>query len=674
MRLRQCVALILVIGNTGAAAQDVPVPQPREETRIDQAPADATDAATNGPGESLSQPRRLPQLPETEVVAEPFPLVPLTSDVALTPTRSVTPRSQIGSSVTVITEDQIRNSGERSLLGVLRTVPGLDIVRSGGYGQQTSGFVRGANSDHTKVLLDGMPINDPSNPNRAFDFANFSLNNVERVEVLRGPQSTLYGSEAIGGVINIVTKRGDGPMRYLFRSTGGSFSTFEQTANASGGTENAWFSLGGSWFDTKGFSAAREANGNPEKDPYRNATVSGRFGLAPHENLNVDVIVRYRDTDAHIDGFLIDNIGRKLLSEALYTRVQTGLSLFDGRLQQTAGFSYADFDRLDTTPGPFDTAEFHGDTARFDWQANLLLADQNHYRNTLTTGVEYQDETARTSRLASQSLYNRAIFLQERIELWNRWFTTFGVRMDDYSQAGSANTYRVTSRYIARQCGSAVHGSFGTGFRAPSINQLFGVPFNNPNLQPEGSRGWDVGIEQQLEDGQIVLDATYFRNDFTGLVNFAVDPLGNFLPFNVDRAFAAGVELSGRVELSRRTGIFASYTRTETRDLNTGLRLLRRPLNKFNIGFNRRCLTDRANINVRWRWIGDRVDVDETGTRIVLNDYSILDAAFWYALNDNVRMFVRAENVFDEDYEEVFGFGIQPASVFAGVELVLGGH
>ena len=203
----------------------------------------------------------------------------------MTATRTETRTSEVGSAISVISEEQIRKSGQTTLLGVLRTagVPGIDFAQTGGPGSQTSAFIRGTNSQHTKVLLDGIPLNDPSSPGRAFDFGTFSLDNVDRIEVLRGAQSTLYGSDAIGGVINIITKRGQGPAQYRFSSLGGTFGTWQESAGVSGGNERYYYSLNGSFLNTDGFSAASRRFGNTENDGFRNGNLGLRTGYIFNE-------------------------------------------------------------------------------------------------------------------------------------------------------------------------------------------------------------------------------------------------------------------------------------------------------------------------------------------------------------------------------------------------------
>ena len=462
-------------------------------------------------------------LDTTDVVA-PFPRNPLSGRAVLSATRTEILREQNGSSVTVITGEQLRQSGQSLLHDALRGTPGLNVVRAGSPGQQTSIFIRGTESRHTKVLLDGIPLNDPSSPSRGFDFSNLTVDNIERVEVLRGPQSTLYGSDAIGGVINIVTRRGQGPPKYRFSTMGGRFGTFRQSASVSGSSDRVHYSMGGSFFDSDGFSTAAPRLGNTENDGFRNGNLSGRFGWLASDTTDIDVVLRYTDAEAQIDGYQfpvgpVDDLLRKLKNETFAMRTQLRTEMLDGLIEQKVGFSYTRFHRRDTNPGFFGTPAFDGSTAKFDWQANVLLHETTRVRNVFTTGLDYLDEGASSTMASRRSLHATGFYLQEHVVVDERWSTVAGARWDRYSVAGGAKTFRVTSRYALEESDTAFHGSIGTGFRAPAINELFDPSLGNLGLRPERSFGWELGVEQPLADGDLVVDVTYFRNDIDDLLS-----------------------------------------------------------------------------------------------------------------------------------------------------------
>ena len=634
-------------------------------------------------GPAWAQPGRVSELPpvlDTTDVVAPFPRNPLSGRAVLSSTRTEILREQNGSSVTVITGEQLRRSGQSLLHDALRGTPGLNVVRAGSPGQQTSIFIRGTESRHTKVLLDGIPLNDPSSPSRAFDFSNLSVDNIERVEVLRGPQSTLYGSDAIGGVINIVTRRGQGPPRYRFSTLGGRFGTFRQSASVSGGTERVHYSLGGSFFESDGFTTAAPRLGNTENDGFRNGNLSGRFGLLASDTTDVDVVVRYTDAEAQIDGYEfpvgpVDDLLRKLKNETFAMRTQLRTEMLDGLIEHKVGFSYTNFHRRDTNPGFFGTPAFDGSTAKFDWQANALLYETARHRNVFTAGLDYLDEGASSTMAARRSLHATGFYLQDHLVIDEGWSTVVGARWDRYSQAGSAETYRVTSRYLLDESGSSFHGSIGTGFRAPAINELFDPSLGNLDLRPERSFGWDLGVEQPLGDGDLVVDVTYFRNDIDDLIVFQFDgtgPWGGRL-YNVEQALTAGVETTANLRVSEATSASLGYTLLEARNRTTDSRLVRRPSNTFRVGLDHRFDDEGVRVGLNYQWVDRRDDFDGAGFVTSLDEYSLLNATVSWEYSDRVQLFARMDNITDETYEEVWGFASPRFAIYAGATILLGG-
>ena len=620
-----------------------------------------------------------PVLGPTDVIA-PFPRSPLSGRAVLSSTRTEILREQNGSSVTVISGEQLRSSGRPLLHDALRGTPGLDVVRAGSPGQQTSIFIRGTESRHTKVLLDGIPLNDPSSPSRAFDFSNLTVDNIDRVEVIRGPQSTLYGSDAIGGVINIVTRRGQGAPKYRFRTLGGRYGSFHQSASVSGGTDQVYYSFGGSFLENDGFTTAAPRLGHVESGGFRNGNLSGRFGWLLNDTTDVDLVVRYTDAEAQIDGFLfptgpVDDLQRKLKNESFVLRTQARTEMCDGALEQKVGFNYSHFNRRDTNPDSFGTSAFDGETAKFDWQANVVLHETARVRSVLTTGLDYLVENASSSVAAGRSLQASGIYSQDRVVVDETWSTVLGTRWDRYSQAGSTTTYRVTTRYMLDEAETAVHGSIGTGFRAPAINELFDPNLGNLDLRPERSFGWELGVEQPLGDGDLVVDVTYFRNDIDELIVYRFDgtgPFGGHLD-NVDHALTAGVELTANLQLGESTSTSFGYTSLDARNRTSGSRLVRRPRNKFRVGMDHRFDGRGVRVALNYQWVDRRDDFDGSGFVTALDEYSLLNATVTWDYSDRLQWFARLDNITDETYEEVWGFASPRFGIYAGATILLGG-
>jgi len=606
-------------------------------------------------------------------------------EVIVTATRIETPASEVASSVTIITGQEIREKQKATVLEVLQTVPTLDVVQAGGPGRETAIFIRGAKSEHTLVLIDGVEMNDPSSPGRTFDFANVTTDNIDRIEILRGPQSTLYGSDAMGGVINIITKKGKGKPTGFLSGEYGSFKTLIGKAGVSGGNRWVNYSLGLSYWDTEGISAANEKDGNAEKDGYRNKSVSAKLGLMPKEYFDVDFIFRYTNAKADIDnsgGVGGDDPNNTADTEQLFFRSQARLFLFGDLWEQKLGFSLSDHKRKGRNdpdpdhPGESSRDSYDGQILKFDWQHDLHL----HKTNTLTLGVETEKEKSESSYY-SESLFGpfsstfpektartTGYYLQDQIKLWDSWFTTLGVRLDDHNRFGNETTYRITSAYLIRQTGTKIKGTYGTGFKAPSLYQLFAPVYGDENLKPEKSKGWDAGVEQSLFGERVVLGATYFHNRFKDLIDFD-SAASKYI--NVGEAETKGVEMSASLRPLEDLTLRASYTYTDTEDKATGHPLLRRAQNKAGVDVGYRFLA-KGNVNLGLVYVGKREDLDYSAfpaRRVELDEYHLVNLAASYDISKNIQVYGRIENLADESYEEVKGYGKPGISVFGGLKL-----
>lgn len=611
----------------------------------------------------------VPELAETQVVARPggFPAEPLPGDTVISPNRLPTPLSETGSSVTVITEEEIDaispRGGQTTVAEVLRGRLGTDVVRQGGPGGLSSVFMRGANSQQTKVLLDGIPLNDPSGAARAFDFSSLTVDNVQRIEVLRGPQSTLYGSDAMGGVINIITKRGEGPLAVRAGGYGGSFKTGQGSLNISGGDEVKYYSVTGSYFNTGGISSASARLGNTEHDPFTIGTGSGRVGYNVGDAWNIDYVFRYIDSSAAIDdfdfftGLPVDNLIRKNINKSFANRVQLSNWMLDDVVFLRVGLNLVDYDRRDTDSGPFSPPVFHGQTRSVDYLASFQLTESN----TLTAGADYLNEDASSTFNPQVSQNIAGAYLQDAVK-WGNFNATAGARWDDASRAGRAQTYRVTSLYNIPFTGSGLHGSIGTGFRQPSLAEnLF--QFGNPDLRPEFNKGWDVGLRQSIWEDVIVADATYYRNDFTNLIVF---DFNTFALENVGRARSNGVELSLLVYLTETLTVNTAYTLDDTLNLDTGTALLRRPRDKVSMTVMQMWPDSGSNVALQFLYVGDRLDTNN----IVLPQYALVHLAANRRLTDALTANLRLDNLTNTEYEEINGYGTPGFGIYGGVSLL----
>jgi vitamin B12 transporter len=611
--------------------------------------------------------------------------------VVVTATRVETPIEEIASSMTVISSKEIERKQKATVSELLKGIQGLDVVQTGGVGRETSIFIRGANSEHTLVMIDGVEVNDPMSPKRSYEFAHLTVDNIERIEILRGPQSTLYGSDAIGGVIHIITKKGEGKPKFFLSAEGGSYTTFRETTGVSGGDKLVNYSLALSRFDTEGISAASKKDGNYERDGYENTSLSARLGFAPQENLDVDFILHYINAETEIDGWdfirgvPMDDPNYVAKSKQFLFRPQVGLSLFDNRWVQKLGFSISEHNRdLKNKKDPqypfFEKGHYDGQLLKFDWQHNLQL----HKTSTLTFGFEYEEEEGKSKYYSDGSLSLfpkktaniKGYYIQDQIKLWDRLFATLGLRIDDHSRFGTETTYRIAPAYLIKETGTKIKGTFGTGFKAPSLYQLFapafyfwGVryPVGNKDLNSEKSKGWDFGVEQDLFKDRVTLGATYFRNDFKDLIDYATG-IGYI---NIAKAKSEGLELFASVKPIDDLTLRVNYTYTDTEDKTTGEDLLRRPKNKFGIDLNYHFLK-KGNANLAVIYVGKRNDTDFTvyPPRIIkLDRYTLVNLSASYDITKNFQLFGRIENLLDKEYEEAKGFGTLGLSFFGGIKL-----
>jgi vitamin B12 transporter len=605
-----------------------------------------------------------------------------TEEIVVTATRIDTPLTEVGSSITVITDQEIQEQKKTTVLDVLKSVPGVDVVQSGGPGQLASVFIRGANSEQTLVLIDGVEMNDPSTPGRSYDFANMSVDNIEHIEIVRGPQSTLYGSDAIGGVINIITKKGSGNPGGFVSADGGSFRTYTERAGVSGGTGMVNYSLGASREGTAGIPAAEEKDGNHDKDGNENTTFSTRLGVTPATNFDADLIMRYINSKTDLPdhgGPGGDDPNSTVDSRQVFIRTQARLSLFQDVWEQKIGLSLSDqhrhYDNPTDSEHPSDSdfGTYDGQVLKFDWQHDFKL----HESNTLTFGVEAEKEDGK-SDYSSTSAYGpytdivpeetartTSYYLQDQIRLWGKWFTTLGVRLDDHSKFGTVTTSRVTSDYIFQKTETKIMGSYGTGFKAPSLYELYDPEYGNQELDPEKSTGWDLGIEQPVLDKKVTLGIKYFSNEFKDLIDFD-DATSKYV--NIAKAESNGIEASVSAQPMDDLTIKAGYTYTGTEDKTTGEELLRRPKDKSSLNVNYRFL-GKGNVNLGILYVGKREDIDNLGERVSLGGYTLVNLAASYDITKNLQLSGYVNNLFNKYYEEVWGYGTEGISAGGGFKV-----
>lgn len=577
--------------------------------------------------------------------------------LSVTTTRTPSPLEDVPSSITVITEKKIKEKQYTQVLNLLREEVGLEVVQSGPLGTSTSVFLRGAGSSSTLVLVDGVQVN--SNTLGSFNFADLTVDNIEKIEILRGPQSTLWGSDAVGGVINIITKRGKGKPTHSLSFEGGSFGTFKETLNSSGNLDFMDYSLSVSRTDSDGFSAANENRGNTEDDGYENTSVSTRVGRNFLDDGRVDFIGRYTKAIVEFDAFgFIDGTGFSK-SDAYYLALpiqKTLMDRWDLKINPTLAYEF--LRSLD--PGGF-TRKSHilNRTYGVDVQNNVEI---NKYFST-TFGFEYEARNGvNEENSLRETIENKGFYLQTQFHCGNSIVLTAGFRHDINSVFEDPTTYKFEAAYRIQQTGTRIRAAYATGFRAPTLNELFFPNFGTPSLDPEKNKSWEVGLDQELIGGKVNIAVTYFETDFENLIE-TVDLGGfTFRAQNVAEAIIKGVETAINIDLPQNFRVSTSYTWLNARD-EDGEPLNRRAEHNFS-----------ANLNHTWReklnsLVGMRVRSairsNSTGTQVT-GGFTTFRAAVSYQVNKNLKLIARGENLFNENYEEVFGFGQAGVSGYGG--------
>ena len=620
------------------------------------------------------EPRDTVQLPEMVVTATRLPM----------------PETSTTAAVTVITGDELRERGTLTVADALRTVGGATVVETGPLGSATSLFLRGGESNMVRVLLDGVPLNAPGG---AVDLANLTTDDVERIEIVRGPASVLYGSDAVAGVVQIFTRDGGGRARWDARARGGSFGSLDGDLTLATGGRAANASLAAAHEATDGSYAFNNA--------YRDDVLSFAAGAAPDARSDARLDVRYTGALYHYptdgsgnvvyhnqdqtgSGVVASLDAGRYLTSRLEGRVLLGLTENTGRQDQEPN-------------GPADTLGYYAfwsidrlSRRSADLRLNWHLAPAT----VLTGGAALETEAERSSNL-SQSQYgpsagalvvsrwDRAYYGQAVVQAGASVSVTAGLRLDDNKAFGTFWTSRGGAAWHSGA--TTLRAQIGTAFKEPGFLDNYGTGYvtGNPNLKPERSRSWDVGLEQGV--GRVTLAATWFDQRFRDLIQYTFSPPAPSSPnyYNVAAANAYGLELEARAAPWGALDVAATYTYTHTASADSGFdgatfaqgrRLLRRPTQAASLDLAYR-FGGRGSASLSAQYAGARDDEDFStypGTRVVLPSYVRVDAALeWAFLGTGARRLaatLKVENLFGARYEQVLGFPARRRALFVGLD------
>ena len=613
-------------------------------------------------------------------------------EIVVTASRTMVPLKTVGSAIDVLTAEDIATRPRFEVSDLLREVPGVAVNRSGQRGAQTQVRLRGTEGNHTLVLINGIEVGDPMTADE-FDFGNLLTDDVARIEVLRGPQSALYGSQAIGGVINIVTHEGAGPLEGTVRAQGGSFGTYALNSTVGAGGDGYSFGASLSWLDTDGVSQA--ASGT-EKDGHQNFTFNASGHVAPSEVFDLALAARYTQAYGEEDIQDFTNFGLPTYGTAIdsdnahrtktaYGRAAGRFSLLEGMWDHTIAATLTDVRKRNMDMKAFSFGA-EGRRVNLSYQTNLFIGEAGDpIRHTVTGYIQYKDETFENQSAfpgpqnQRRSTQDVGYVAEYRLDLQDQFFLSGAIRHDDHEMFRNATTYRATAAWQTPLTGLKLRASYGTGFAKPGFFELFGYDptsfVGNPNLKPESSRGWDLGVDYAIAETAL-LSMTYFSSDFRDeIVNdFSV------FPFTVRNATGEstreGIELSARYTPASNVTLAATYGYTDSKD-EFGVQEVRRPKHIGSVSASYRFLDDRALVGVSADYNGPMTDVvfvPSIPSGVArMDDFTLVTVSGSYDLTETVQVFGRIENALDARYQEVYTYNTLGIGAYAGMRLRFGG-
>lgn len=594
------------------------------------------------------------------------------------------PLDEIGTAVSVVTKQDLLDQQTRHAADALRSLPGVSVSRQGAFNNQTVVRIRGAESNHTLVLIDGVEVNSASTDG-FFDFSNLGADEIEQIEVVRGPQGGLYGTGAVGGVVNIITKSGKGPLTIRARGEGGAFGTRDGALQVSGGNDDLYGSVTLQGRSTDGFNIATTGS---EDDGGRLSTLALRGGVAVLDNLQLDGTLRISKNDGDRDGFdgVLNDISIPSDDGSFFTnrlwvgRLQATLDTLDGALIHKLYVSGTETDARDTDVTYSSFLHSVGDATKVGYTSTYKLESPatpgvRHFLTGLVERERQRFEQPSDASMPHRERHTTSYAGEARGEYYDTLFLTANVRRDDNDFVEDFTTWRFAGALKVPQTPFRLHSSVGTGVKYPSLSEQYGsFAFFTPNadLVPEEAFGWDAGVETTILPGRAKVDITYFDTELTNEIDFR--SLADFTsqPFNREgESTRRGIEVGATYRLFDGLTLAAAYTYLRARESDGSVEVRRAP-HSGRVDVNYAFDGGRGNVNVAAIYNGDMLDNafdlgTFSATKVALDEYWLINVAASYEVSPGVALYGRVENAFDADYQEVFGYETAGVAAYAGL-------
>lgn len=609
--------------------------------------------------------------------------------VIVTASRYETSVSKEGKDITVVTEDEIKKSGRKSLADVLENIPGVTLTRNGSDGGVTKIYIRGSKSGNVLIMIDGVKINDPMGIEKLYDISGIMSSNIERIEVVKGAMSSMYGAEASGGVINVITKKGAGK-KVIITGEGGSNRTYTESVSVSDSNDQSSFLFYGSHYKTDGISKAMESDtvSTYDDDSYENITASGKMDTKITDTASIAAAINYTDSKTELDDGSYEDDPNHLYSSKLFTsRGEFSHSPFTWWTYK-GGVSYMsyireDVDRADSVDmTENDAYTYNGSNTGFDLSSRINIMDFNM----LTFGVElltekgsstsaYYDQWgavpgAVTEIFKEKSVSTGSFFVHDGVSIFDIFYINAGARVDDHETFGTQWTWDASASLIIPVTGTKLKGSTGTGFRSPSLYELYSS-YGNKDLEPEKSFVYDAGVYQELFGGMISVDLTFFYQKYEDMIAFGAATYDNI----DDEVKNKGVEVNTGLKVTDVLTISYGYTYLKYEDNDDEQSVLKRPEHKHSATAVIMPLKGLSIAGV-YQYVDSRNDsfyntATYASENVRLDSYYKFDMNIRYSLNEMLTFTARGENLTDENYEESYGYNTKGRSFYGGAEISL---